>query len=196
MPALRRDRRRRHSVIDAPVLVTLANARRPRRLAGARQATTEDPFANAEPASRLLGTFLGREVVAGELDGLRRLAGEAGRIADNLAQGSAPPLHALNRIANGSVGHAQARLTSAGALHATVVWQPGPAAAVLARLIVEELGAIEPSRLRRCSRPECDLIFYDSSRSGTQRWHSEVPCGWRERQRRRRAPREAHGSSG
>ncbi len=178
---------------DAPVLVTLANAGRPRRLAGARQATAEDPFARAEPATRLLGTFLGREVLAGELDGLRGLAGEAGRIADSLAQGSAPPLNGVNQTATGSVGHAEARLTPAGAVHATVVWESGPAAAVLARLVVDELGGIEPSRLRRCARPECNLTFYDSSRSGTQRWHSEDPCGWRERQRRRRAPREPRG---
>ena len=180
-------------MIDAPVLVTLANAGRPRRPAGAREATAEDPFARAEPATRLLRTFLGRVVLAGELDGLRRLAAEAGRIADALDRGSAPPLRGLNRIATESVGHAQALLTPAGALHATVVWEPGPAAAELARLVVDELGGIEPSRVRRCARPECDLIFYDSSRSGTQRWHSEDPCGWRERQRRRRAPREARG---
>lgn len=183
-------------MIDAPVLVTLANAGRPRRLAGAREATREDPFARPDSATRLLGTFLGREVLAGELDGLHRLAGEAGRIADSLSRGSAPPLHGLNRIAAESVGHAQARLTTAGALQATVVWEPGPAAAELARLIVDELGGLEPSRLRRCARPECDLIFYDSSRSGTQRWHSEDPCGWRERQRRRRAPRKARGEGG
>ncbi len=175
-------------MIDAPILVALANAGRPRRPPGAREATSEDPFAHAEPATRLVGSFLGREVLAGELDGLRGIAGEAGRIADSLADGSAPPLHGLNRIAADCAGHAQARATSAGALRATVVWESGPAPAVLARLIVDELGGIEPGRLRRCARPECDLIFYDSSRSGTQRWHSEDPCGWRERQRRRRAP--------
>jgi predicted RNA-binding Zn ribbon-like protein len=46
----------------------------------------------------------------------------------------------------------------------------------------------EPSRLRRCARPECRLVFYDdATRSATQRWHAERPCGLRERQRRHRA---------
>jgi predicted RNA-binding Zn ribbon-like protein len=72
-------------------------------------------------------------------------------------------------------------------LEAVVVWDSRPAAAALARRVIEELAAIDPVRLRRCARRECSLFFYDSSRSATQRWHSEVPCGWRERQQRRRA---------
>jgi len=61
----------------------------------------------------------------------------------------------------------------------------------LARHIIDELDALEPDRLRRCARPECDLLFYDTTRSCTRRWHAEDPCGWRERQRvhRQRAPR-------
>jgi predicted RNA-binding Zn ribbon-like protein len=84
-------------------------------------------------------------------------------------------------------GQAHLRVTPAGQLEAVVLWESAPAAAVLAGRVIDELGAIDRSRLRVCARPECSLIFYDSSRSGTQRWHSEVPCGWRERQRRRRA---------
>jgi predicted RNA-binding Zn ribbon-like protein len=56
-------------------------------------------------------------------------------------------------------------------------------AAALARRLIEELNALEPDRLRRCARPECDLLFYDTTRSRTRRWHAEDPCGWRERQR-------------
>jgi predicted RNA-binding Zn ribbon-like protein len=57
----------------------------------------------------------------------------------------------------------------------------------LARQLIEELTLLDPTRLRRCAKEECDLLFYDNSRSRTQRWHAEDPCGWRERQRSRRA---------
>jgi len=174
-------------LIDAPALVALANAGRPRRPVGARRAVAEDPFEQAEAATRLLRTFLGRPVDADELDGLRRLAREAGRIAAGVIDGTSPSLRGLNRLAAECTGRAELRSTPSGGLEAVVLWGTGPAAAVLARRIVEELGGIEPGRLRRCARPECGLMFYDSTRSGTQRWHSEVPCGWRERQRRRRA---------
>jgi predicted RNA-binding Zn ribbon-like protein len=49
-----------------------------------------------------------------------------------------------------------------------------------------ELAEIDPTRLRRCQRRECDLLFYDTTRSATRRWHAESPCGIRERQRRHR----------
>ena len=174
-------------MIDAPVLVALANAGRPCRPPGTRRPVTEDPFEDATSATRMLKTFLGRSVDAGEVGDLRRLAREAGRIAAGLVDGVSPSARALNRIAADCAGRTQLRPTRAGGLAAVVVWDAGPAAAVLARRVIEELGGIEPTRLRRCARPECGLFFFDSTRSGTQRWHSEVPCGWRERQRRRRA---------
>jgi CGNR zinc finger len=158
----------------------------PRRPLGARRAMSEDPFEHLGPATRLLGSFLGRPIEDAELRPVRRLAGEAAAIAERVAGGLAPSLGELNRLAAGCAGRLELAYTPAGAFEAAVVWEPAPAAAELARRIVEELGAIQPSRLRRCARPECGLIFYDSSRSGTQRWHSEIPCGWRERQRRRR----------
>ncbi len=174
-------------MIDAPVLVALANAGRPRRPSGARHPVTMDPFADPEAATGIVGPLLDRPVAESELDGLRRLAREAGRICERIVEGGAPGAQGINRLAADCVGRAELRVTPAGALEAVVVWDSGAAATVLARQIIDEIGAIEQSRLRRCARPECGLIFYDSSRSGTQRWHSEVPCGWRERQRRRRA---------
>jgi predicted RNA-binding Zn ribbon-like protein len=174
-------------VIDAPLLVTLANAGLPRRPPGAGRAVAEDPFQDAQRATGLLSSFTGRPVVAAELATLRRVAREARRIADSLVRGTAPSVGAVNRLAADCAGHAQARLTPVGKLEAAVVWDTAPVAAALARQMIDELGAIDPCRLRRCARPECVLFFYDSSRSGTQRWHNEVPCGWRERQRRRRA---------
>ncbi|MDQ6782700.1 MAG: CGNR zinc finger domain-containing protein [Actinomycetota bacterium] len=68
-----------------------------------------------------------------------------------------------------------------------LVWDDPSIAAGLARRLAEEVAAMEPNRLRRCARSECPLIFYDTTRSRTQRWHAEDPCGWRERQHHRRA---------
>lgn len=172
---------------EAPVVVALANAGRPRRPPGARDAASADSLEHADSATGLLGGYLGRPVVDGELAGLRKLSREVGRIAEALVDGLTPSFEELNRLACECVGRCVLGLNSAGAPEADIVWEAGPAAAVLARRVIAELGAIEPSRLRRCARPECGLLFYDSTRPGTQRWHSEVPCGWRERQRRRRA---------
>jgi predicted RNA-binding Zn ribbon-like protein len=52
----------------------------------------------------------------------------------------------------------------------------------LARRAALELGEIDVERLKRCERPACDLVFYDTTRSGTRRWHAESSCGARERQ--------------
>jgi hypothetical protein len=183
-------------VTGAPVLVLLANAGRPRRPPGARRAVAEDAFAAAGSATELVGQLLGRPVAVGELDGLRALAREAGRIAESLVRDIAFSPVRLNRVAAGAVGRTELRVTRESGLEAVVVWDSGPAAAALARRVIEELAAVDPVRLRRCARPECSLFFYDSSRSGTQRWHSEVPCGWRERQRRRRARAETADGGG
>jgi len=82
-------------VIDAPVLVALANAGRPCRPPGTRRPVTEDPFEDATSATRMLKTFLGRSVDAGEVDDLRRLAREAGRIAAGLVDGVSPSARAF-----------------------------------------------------------------------------------------------------
>jgi predicted RNA-binding Zn ribbon-like protein len=183
-------------VTGAPVLVLLANAGRPRRPPGVRSAVAEDSFADAGSASELLEELIGRPVAVSELDGLRALAREAGRIAESLVRGVTLSAVRLNRLAAGCVGRTELRVTRESGLQAAIVWDSGPAPAALARRVIEELAAVDPVRLRCCARPECSLFFYDSSRSGTQRWHSEVPCGWRERQRRRRARAETADGGG
>jgi predicted RNA-binding Zn ribbon-like protein len=72
-------------------------------------------------------------------------------------------------------------------LQQRLVWDDRSLAAGLARRLAEELSILEPGRLRRCARAECGLLFYDTTRSRTRRWHAEDPCGWRERQRQHRA---------
>jgi predicted RNA-binding Zn ribbon-like protein len=47
------------------------------------------------------------------------------------------------------------------------------------------------ARLRRCASPDCELIFYDSSRPGRRRWCSTERCGDRMRARAYRARHRA-----
>jgi len=173
-------------VTDAPLLVALANARRARRPSGAPAPLVTDPLANAEAASGLLSSFLGRRVTAKELPALRRLQTEASGSADTLMRGETPDPRALNQLAASCPGQLELQIDETGNLSAAIHWRPASAAATVARALIEEMGALDPTRLRRCARAACQLVFYDTSRPGTQRWHSDSPCGWRERQDRRR----------
>ena len=71
-------------------------------------------------------------------------------------------------------------------LRAPLTWSDPTPAATLACRVALELAQIDVARLKRCQGPACNLVFYDTTRSGTQR-HAESPCGNRERQRRHRA---------
>lgn len=53
-------------------------------------------------------------------------------------------------------------------------------------ICVDELARCDPGRIKRCRRPECNLLFYDPTRNRNARWHAENPCGWRARDARRR----------
>ena len=107
-------------------------------------------------------------------------------IVDALIDGSRPPLEALNALAarEPAIYALERRLD--GKLQARLRPKRASAAARLLVAAIRELSELEPSRLRRCARPECTLVFYDVTRSATQRWHAERPCGLRERQRRHR----------
>ncbi|KQO63664.1 CGNR zinc finger domain-containing protein [Curtobacterium sp. Leaf261] len=48
-----------------------------------------------------------------------------------------------------------------------------------------------PTRLSRCSAPDCGLVFYDSSRGGTRRWCAMQRCGNRAKVRAHRARQAA-----
>jgi predicted RNA-binding Zn ribbon-like protein len=148
-----------------------------------------DALAAAASANELLGSFLDRRVKPHELKAVRALQGAVAMIVNALIDGSPPPVDALNAL---NALAAQQDMTYAlerqpdGTLRTTLRPQRGSATATLVIRIMDELGALEPSRLRRCARHECDLVFYDATRSGTQRWHAERPCGLRERQQRHR----------
>jgi CGNR zinc finger len=177
-------------VTDAALLVALANARCDRRPPHARGRVAYDGLADPAGAAELLAPFIESPVAARDLPALRAAQGAVVAIVDALIDGSPPPLEPLNALAQLE--------PVIGFLERGPDGRPVPRLrprrqSVMGLLLVAlfaELGELDPSRLRRCERPECRLVFYDTSRSRTQRWHAERPCGLRERQRRHRARRD------
>jgi predicted RNA-binding Zn ribbon-like protein len=178
-------------VTDAALVVALANAQADRRPTHARTAVPYDALADAASASELLGSFLGRSVDPHELAAVRALQRAVVAIVDALIDGSEPWLEALNALAAREPAIYALERQPNGKLHTRVHPKRASAAATLLIEVIRELSKLEPSRLRRCARPECSLAFYDATRSATQRWHAERPCGLRERQRRHRAKHAA-----
>ncbi len=176
--------------MTAGLVVALANARAPRRPPHARAPVACDALADAASASELLSPFLDRPVKPHELNAVRALQGADSTIVDALIVGSPPPVDALNALAAREVVTYALERQDDGTLRTTLRPQRASAAAKLLIEVMDELTALEPSRLRRCARHECNLVFYDATRSGTQRWHAESPCGLRERQRRHRTKRD------
>ena len=172
---------------DAALVVALANAQAARRPTDAPVAVPHDALADAASASELLAPFLGRSVDARELAVVRALQRAVVAIVDALIDGSQPPLEALNALAAREPAIYALEPQPDGKLRTTPRPKRPSAAATLLIAVIRELSELEPSRLRRCARPECRLVLYDVTRSATQRWHAERPCGLRERQRRHRA---------
>ena len=165
--------------------ITLAKLGLPRRPSGARSRVTEAALPDAATASRQLGALISQPVTEADVAGLRDLQRAAAQAVDALLAGEVPDCAAVNAVASGSTGRAEL-VVSGGKLRERIAWDDGAAAAELARRLVGELAALDPSRLRRCARRECNLAFYDTTRSRTRRWHAEDPCGWRQRQHARR----------
>jgi predicted RNA-binding Zn ribbon-like protein len=167
-------------------LLTLANLTVPRK-PDRRPTTYPDPLASAPTAAQALG-FARLEAV--ELGALRQLHETVTELVDGVLGGRPlmRPLARLTTLAQPST--AVVRLEPGEdkrrAVRARLQWSEATPAATLARQIALELGEIDVARLKRCERPGCDLVFYDATRSGTQRWHADSPCGNRERQRRHR----------
>ncbi|HTU85691.1 MAG TPA: CGNR zinc finger domain-containing protein [Solirubrobacteraceae bacterium] len=173
----------------AALVVALANARADRRPPHAPRASFHDALSDAESASVLLEPFLGRAVEKSELTAVRALQAALVPVLDALVDGAPPPLEALNALAERAPAIHRLELESTGTLRALASPGRPSAAGTLVLEVLQELSELEPRRLRRCERPECRLVFYDATRSSTQRWHADSPCGLRERQRRHRAKR-------
>ncbi len=155
--------------MNPSLLVTLANLQRRRRWDTAPRA----PFADVGRARRVLaedGVAIAI-LTQGDLPALTRLADAVSELADCLALQRLPvsrAVHVINELATGCIGTVQLIMSGRAVL-------------------IEGLDGIDLSRLRQCQRKECDLLFFDMTRSRSQRWHAENPCGWLERQHRRRA---------
>jgi predicted RNA-binding Zn ribbon-like protein len=163
-------------------LLLLANLGRPRRPSRVAAPYAEPILPDATVASAQLGEVVHQPVAAADLADLRRLQRASVRAADELIAGEALDCAEVNALAAGSCARVELVVTD-GVPRRRLAWTDTSLAAALARRLIEELNALEPDRLRRCARPACDLLFYDTTRSRTRRWHAEDPCGWRERQR-------------
>jgi predicted RNA-binding Zn ribbon-like protein len=180
-------------MMDPALIVALANARAVRRPTGARTTQRYDALADAARAHELLASFCAAPVTGRELAALRELQRAVAAIVEALIDGLPAPMEPLNRLAR---AHPAARMLVQrpdATMHVTLRFGHPTAAAILTQQAISELAGLDPGRLRRCERPECRLAFYDCTRSGTRRWHSDRPCGLRERQRRHRARSAADG---
>jgi predicted RNA-binding Zn ribbon-like protein len=170
-------------VTHAALVVALANAQAARRPPHAPAAVPHDALADAAAASDLLK----QPVDARGLAAVRAVQRAVVAIVDALIDGARPPVEALNALASKTPLIHALEPQPDGTLHTVLRPSHPSVAATLLVEVIRELSELEPSRLRRCARPECRLVFYDVTRSATQRWHAERPCGLRERQRRHRS---------
>jgi predicted RNA-binding Zn ribbon-like protein len=171
--------------VTPDALLRLANLTVPRR-PGRGPRTYPDPLASRETATQALGL---RQLDTAQLRTLRELHETSVELVDALLGGRplAGPAARLTRLAEPSVATVRLGVGEDRRLRARLDWSEPTPTAMLARQVALELGEINPERLKRCALPACDVVFYDTTRSGTQRWHAESPCGARERQRRHRA---------
>jgi len=151
-----------------------------------------DPLAGPATAAPALGL---PRLDASQLGALRELHQTIVQLVDGLLSGGpvARPAARLTRLAQPSVATVRLDVSKSQTLRADLRWSDPTPSATLARRVALELAVIDVARLKRCARPACNLAFYDTTRSSTQRWHAESPCGNRERQRRYRAA--SRGSS-
>ncbi len=170
----------------AELIVALANAQAPRRPAYSRSAVRGDALSGSRAATELLEPWLGVPVSAAELPAVRAIQRAVVAIVDALIDRREPPLEELNRLAAREPAVLMVGFDCDRGLRSALRPRRGSAAAALLIAVIGELAELDRSRLRRCARPECTLTFYDTTRSGTQRWHAENPCGRQQRQRRHR----------
>jgi predicted RNA-binding Zn ribbon-like protein len=170
-------------------LLALANLTVPRKPSRA-PAIHPDPLAGAATAAQALGLS---SVSAAQVEGLRELHQTIVGLVDGLLDGCsvAAPAARLVELANPSTATVRIDVGGNQLLRPRLEWSDPTVVATLARRVALELAEIDLARLRRCERPECELVFYDTTRSGTRRWHAESPCGVRERQRRYRTASHA-----
>jgi predicted RNA-binding Zn ribbon-like protein len=162
------------------LFLQLANLHRPRR--EGHEAGDGDRLAIASLRGAVAQNGSDAE---GDLDKLSQVASD---LADAIVAGRVPlPVGNLNTLAQAAPSFPQLVAEPTGAavrLERSAL--PAEPTAVLAARVATELGFADLTRIKECARSECSLVFYDDTRSRTQRWHAEAPCGRLERQRRHR----------
>lgn len=145
-----------------------------------------DPLASTTVASHALSL---PALSSHQLRGLRELHATVVALVEGLLTGQSVATAAarLTVLAQPSIARVRLDVDEDQRLQAWSEWSEPTPTATLARRIALELGEVAVTRLKRCERPACDLVFYDTTRSGTRRWHAESPCGNRARQARHRA---------
>jgi predicted RNA-binding Zn ribbon-like protein len=176
--------------VSPQTLLLLANLGRARRPGGAPAPHRQPVLPDPTTAGEQLAPLLSAPVTQADLPALGRLHQLAVDAAESLLGGEPPDCAAITALAHHSTAHLELTATDAG-LRQDLVWSDNSIPSGLARRLIQELATLEPNRLRRCARPACDLLFYDTTRSRTRRWHAEDPCGWRQRQHHRRTHRRA-----
>lgn len=176
------------------ILLSFANLTVPRK-PDRRPTIHPAPLATPATAAKALGL---RIVDTSQLSWLRELHEAIVELVDGLLSGRrvGGPAARLTRLARTSTATVRLDVSKSQTLRAQLEWSDPTPVAALARGVALELADIDVARLKRCERPACNLVFYDTTRSGTQRWHAESPCGNRERQRRYRESARAGCSGG
>jgi predicted RNA-binding Zn ribbon-like protein len=144
-----------------------------------------DPLARPAAAAQALGL---ERVETSQLGPLRELHQTVVELVDGLLAGRsvARPAARLTELARSSAATVRVDVREDRTIGSSLEWSDPTPVAGLARRVASELAGIDITRLKRCERPACMLVFYDITRSATRRWHAESPCGARERQRRYR----------
>jgi predicted RNA-binding Zn ribbon-like protein len=147
----------------------------------------EEPLANASAAARQLAGLVDQAIGRADLTALRQVRWFAQHFAAwAVGRAAAPDPTEINALARRSRGFPQVQHEADGAWRPRITWLAAAPAVTIARMVVAEIGDLDVGRLKECARPQCALVFYDATRSRTQRWHAENPCGWRARQARHR----------
>ncbi|GHO99581.1 hypothetical protein KSF_096290 [Reticulibacter mediterranei] len=166
---------------SVPTLVlALANTGKMYRPSRQAIATSFDPFTDLQATQDLLRSWeiegLVRETDLAQLQEVRDALQIFIRGCERHDYQWGLALQTLNQFATAC--HWVHQLSEKGTL---VEKLSGPVAAIIAACCVTELAKLDLTRLKTCCRSECELVFYDTTRNRSAKWHAENPCGWRAR---------------
>lgn len=166
--------------------LAIANSARPRRPARARMPMVDDPFRDGPTLVRFARNWrqVGSPTVGkNELLRLVRWRDALSVFLTAFVAGK-PSANAL-AILNGEIERATLTRRLSAKLKVEAVAGDGLVERLVA-ICISEIARCDPGRIKRCMRPECSLLFYDTTRNLSARFHAETPCGWRAREARRR----------